>query len=429
MSRDIISKPSGVLLNSGIAMIAISVLISFVVASVIKYPETVNCVGIIVKQNVPIEVYAKSSNVIDSIFAGDNDLVHQGSFLAVSENKVSYAEILKIQKVLEHIDKLVSDKEWILFTIDSTTSHIAFNDTWTGFMKAIALYKTDLSSKLFLSEVKQTTNEINKTLALNSSLQRQIAIYTKELALNKKERDRKQTLYKQGVISESENETQETNYLNQSRQLEVMKSSKISNEIGIEKLKAQLVQIIDTHKKKMADTRMEILNLSLSCRNQLAEWKNQNLYIAPVSGKFLWAQKFSSKQFLTAGSLFGTIVPFSRDAKIMAYAKIPSTSLIEVYKGVEVQLIPQSYPLLDYGYISGTVLQVSLLPVKEQTASKAETVNYLVSISIDTSLVSSNGQKLDYKPNMLADIKIFTKNKSLLTKIFEPLLKILKYTH
>ena len=113
----------------------------------------------------------------------------------------------------------------------------------------------------------------------------------------------------------------------------------------------------------------------------------------------------------------------------MAYAKIPSTSLIEVYKGVEVQLIPQSYPLLDYGYISGTVLQVSLLPVKEQTSSKAETVNYLVSISIDTSLVSSNGQKLDYKPNMLADIKIFTKNKSLLTKIFEPLLKILKYTH
>ncbi len=139
----------------------------------------------------------------------------------------------------------------------------------------------------------------------------------------------------------------------------------------------------------------------------------------------MWAQKFSSKQYLTAGSLLGTIVPDIHRTKIMAYAKIPSTDLVGVYNGVEVQLMPQIYPLLDYGFISGKVSQVSLLPLKVQKDSKAGSADYIITIVIDTSLISSTGQKMEYKPKMVANIKIFTKNRSILTKIFEPTIKLL----
>jgi len=365
--------------------------------------------------------------VIDSMFANDNDGANKGSFLAVTENTINYLQSLKIQHVLDLVESLNKDEEWLLFSIDSATTHITFSDSWNQFIKAIRLYKTALSSAFFSSEINQTTNEINKTIDLNNSLQRQIQIYTKELNLNKKERDRNIILLRQGVLSDSDFEKQETNYLSQSRQLEIMKSSKIINEIGIEKLKALLAKTIDTYKKTLAEMRIEVLNLSQNCRNQLAEWKNINLYISPASGNFVWAQKFSSKQYLTAGSLLGTIVPDIHRTKIMAYAKIPSTDLVEVYKGVEVQLMPQIYPLLDYGFISGKVSQVSLLPLKVQKDSKAGSADYIITIVIDTSLISSTGQKMEYKPKMVANIKIFTKNRSILTKIFEPIIKLLKF--
>ncbi len=425
MSREIISKPSGWLMYSGITMVGIAVFISFTVAALIQYPDTVLGTAMIVQKNAPVEVVARKGGIIDSIYASDGKIVSRADFIAVDDDLVKLFQISHIDSMLGLMTNVNQATDWSKISIDSISAEIPLGSEWNELIKQLRLFQDELKSDIFKHSTDQILKEIQQTKALSESLQKQINIYARELSFSRNEKDRNTRLYKQSVISVSDYEKAESVYLNQARQLEVMKSSLINNNVRITNLESSLLKLKSEHEEKLKSGVTEIGNLVLACKNLSSNWKKDHLYQSPIAGKFIWAEQFSSKPFVQGGQLLGTIIPRLSKKEIVAYSMIPSTALIDVQEGIDVQLVPQSYPLADYGYLPGKVIKVSELPAKSESKNNVQSFEYLVTISLGDSLISSTGQKISYKPKMMADIKIFTKHKSILSHILAPVRRLL----
>lgn len=238
MSREIISKPSGWLMYSGITMIGISLFISFTVAAVIQYPDTVEGVAMIVQKNAPVEVVARKGGIIDSIYATDGKIVSRADIIGVDDDVVKLFQISHIDSMLGLMTNVNQATDWSKISFDSISAEIPLGSEWNELIKRLRLFQDELKSDIFKHSTDQILKEIQQTKELSESLQKQINIYSRELSLSRNEKDRNTRLYKQSVISVSDYEKAESVYLNQARQLEVMKSSLINSNVRITNLES-----------------------------------------------------------------------------------------------------------------------------------------------------------------------------------------------
>ena len=145
--------------------------------------------------------------------------------------------------------------------------------------------------------------------------------------------------------------------------------------------------------------------------------------IADVNGRIEYNSDIIEQQLLTQGDNIGYIIPGkSRNQKFLK-AVVSSDRIGKIDRNCYVIIKADAYPYKEYGTIKASIDDVSSVPININSKP-----SYQLRIDLDDNLITNHNVKIEYRPEMRAQVDIITKDKSILSRILEQFLYLLNHT-
>ena len=210
--QDILTRmPHWILMWSN-ALILLLIVGFFMATWFIKYPDVISGETKITSVNPIYKAVANQSGRLDSILVGENEVVKQGQVLAIIKNNASLEDIRVIKNLL---DKISFKTDNLLFPIDSLPE-MSLGELSASF----ALFENEFLNFRLRNSLQYFTSLNSHELSISSLvlrlklLEEQRSIEIQNIALSKKDFERSQKLYKEGVIAENEFEMNKLDFQN-----------------------------------------------------------------------------------------------------------------------------------------------------------------------------------------------------------------------
>ena len=133
---------------------------------------------------------------------------------------------------------------------------------------------------------------------------------------------------------------------------------------------------------------------------------------SPVNGKLIFPNKTNLLQQVKSGDRLFAVIP-ENPGKLQAYLKFVPSGSGKVKKGQKVRIHIDGYPYMEYGTVSGTINNVSLMPNSEN--------HYTAIAKIPNPLITDYSKKLPFPGELTGVAQIHTEETRLIFRIITPL--------
>ncbi|WBV59185.1 HlyD family efflux transporter periplasmic adaptor subunit [Chryseobacterium camelliae] len=414
--QDILTQPPHWMIRWGNTIILIILVMILMMSYVIKYPEFVPAPIIVTSQNPPEKIEARSSSKIEKIFIKDHQKVKKGDVLMVLQSAANYEDILKLKKI---VDTIASNhlssfpmREGSYFKLGE------LQGDYNNFAKA--LQDEHLFAKLqpYAPENLAANQSIAESRSRISTLKQQKNLEALKYSLTKKNYQRSQKLFKQGVIAAVELENEKIKYLQAQQNLENINISLSQMEESISNLnKTKSGTAINTEKDKISYS-SQTLQLFEQLRKSLKQWEQTYLIASSTNGVASFQQFFGVNQFVKAGDPLVSILPDEKEA-LVGRMSVPTINSGKIMTGEKVLIKLDNYPYQEFGIIEGKVQNISLIPDAQG--------NYYVDVILSKGLKTSYNKTLKFDKELRGNAEIVTKDLRLIERVFYQLRKLLGY--
>jgi len=417
---DMIGKPPGFLLHSGITMVAIIVIALLLLAYFIKYPDKITAAGIITTEVPPLSTLAQSDGELMQMFYENNDSIQAGQYIAYLKNTTDLESIKKLNWAIKKIEESKKSHNYLSFNLPEIDELGMLQESYAAIKQNHEILQLTLRQSGVDHQLNTINKRIEKTKKLNLSLAREKELFFTELQLKEKDVTRQKSLKEDGVISEMDFEKSETEYLQYQRQYEGMQSGIIQNEIVIEGLEQESLQLIEGRNDDLSSQKIS-LNKNLSDLLGLKQLWEETYYVASEqSGVLVYNNDIHLDMFVTSGTVIANVVPSSNSKKIIK-TMIPVRASGKIKKGQEINLKLPAYPYKEFGILKSKVHEIKSLPTTREDGVFYELIGHL-----SDSLITNYDKEIQYQPNMPADSEIITEDRSILERIFGQIVDLVK---
>ena len=161
---------------------------------------------------------------------------------------------------------------------------------------------------------------------------------------------------------------------------------------------------------------------SLSQRLLKADRRSEKIaLISPRDAIVLELSKLSKGSIAKAAEPLITLVP--ADAKMRVEATISSSDIAGIKLGQPARVKLDTFPFQRYGFLEGTVSNLTRDSIEQQAVSGSQRV-YPVTVEVDDFTLESSKTSDSILPGMTLSVEIVTGNRSVISYLFDPLLKI-----
>jgi HlyD family secretion protein len=404
-----LGNPPTWMMRFGVWAILGGVLFLFGLAWFIKYPDVVEAKVILVTENPPIRVLARTSGRVQHLLVKNQQTVQKGQLLAVLDNTADWQDVLKLEKLLENTPLSISLPEQLNLGILQTN--------YSVFSQNLKDYRYFTTQTTVEQKIEHLNNQISHFQQLNDNLQKQKALQEQEFQLTESELSRQKTLFTEGVLSQSDLEKFTATYLQQRRQIEATQANFLNNQLSIDQQRAQ---INDLQHGKSDQTHTKHITLEEDrrrLREAIATWRQTYLIEAPITGSITLAKVWSAEQNLNANDELLTIVPNAAAAHIVGKATLPTTGSGKVTAGMTARLHFADFPARQHGIVEGTVQTLSAVPQKDE---------YTLDIQLPQTLQSTYGKPIPFRQEMQGIAKIVTEDRRVVLRLFDQFRDLLK---
>ncbi len=144
-----------------------------------------------------------------------------------------------------------------------------------------------------------------------------------------------------------------------------------------------------------------------SLKYQVDDWVEKHVLQASTDGTISFVTSIEENKYLRKGALLGYIVP--DDGRYYAEAVLPQNNFGKIDTGLHVQLRFDAYSYEEWGFVGCTISHISNVPTRN---------GFLITIKLDSGLITSNRQRLAYKNGLSAQAIIITKDMRLLERFY-----------
>ena len=452
--NEIIGRPPGWILRSGMTILFIVVAIGLAMTFVIRYPDKIQAAGVITTIDPFKPIIAGTTGVVDTVFVHHQDLVEVNTPLFYIENT---AERKDVQECIKQIDKLEQSLASILphnstsFNVnnikqeDLRISHEFIPPILGGWKELLILGPLQSSFASLTSQVRELNQflhrkdhilkltainrEIEEIRQLNKVLEQEKELTGDEVNLSKKDVKRNQQLYDHGIISEREMERSQAGHLGV-RKIYLLKGSTMAqNRIRIATLDQQITEILANRREQFLLYQSRITEIVLNIRNQYRQWHRQYFIEAPAYGRVQLSSDLVAGQSIPAGKPIGYLIPESvsrYDGQVRSnhkYGKVylPATGIGKIQTGDRAIIRLEAYPYKQYGTIDAQVDEI--YPIAEVQDNGLST--YEIHLPLDSVLRTDYGYPIHYTPDMPVQVNIIADERSLFSRIFEQILNLI----
>lgn len=423
--NDLIGNPPGWILRSGITIIALVVMIGIALSYVISYPDKITAPVVITTKKPPVDLISKANGKINKIFVNDKDTVQNNQIILYIDNTADPEDIERVENFLQKYESISYIPDYLNIHFDDNLITGELNNVISSFSQKFKQFQDLLKQSTVFQKLKFLENEIKGIKKLNEIQSKQIEIYQKEVNIKEKDYNRNTTLHHQRVISDSEKEKMEAEYLTYNRQLENMKSGIVNNKIRIEQLQTQKLELTSQRQEQVQTYLNELAELKTIIKNQIKTWGEKYYIISPINGIIAIPSSITKDIFISQGSQVCSIIPITiagTKNKKIARAMTPISGVGKIEKGSKTIIRFDAYPYKEFGTLNTSVKDISLLPVKDNEGK----VFYDLTINLSDTLITNYNKIIPYHPNMSGVALIITKDKTVFERIFEKFLDLVK---
>ncbi len=382
----------------------------------IKYPEFIPAPIIVTSQNPPEKLQARINSKIEKIFIKDHQKVKKNDILIILQSTAKYQDVLKLRKLMDSIapDQLFS------FPINETSGFRLgeLQGDYNQFAKAFQDEKLFTKLQPYVPENLAANQSLSEYRSRIVTLQQQKNLENAKYELTKKNYQRSQSLYDQGVIAAMELENEKIKFLQEEQDLKNINISISQLQEGISNLnKTKSGASINSEKDKI-NYSAQTLQLFEQLRKSLKQWEQNYLINSSTEGIVSFQLFFSENQFVKSGDVIVTILPNDKEA-LVGRMQVPSVNSGKVRQGEKVLIKLDNYRFQEYGIVEGKVQNISLSP--------DENGNYYVDVILPKGLKTSYNKKLPFDKELRGNAEIVTEDLRLIERFLYQIRKLLKF--
>lgn len=419
--QDIMGTPPKWIIRWGIIIISAVVLLLIIGSYFYKYPDIIKARVTIVSENPPISIVARSDGKLDKLFIADKQKVSANTILGIIENPTNYEDVYSLLNVLKSIHSFFGSSEKIIgLSFEEDYSLGLYHSYYSAFVSQLKDFQTFVSYNPFDQRIKSLTKQVRDYQNYLAKSRDQIAVLRQDYELANNQFLRDSVLNVRNVMSDVNFEKSEAAMLKQKFAYQNAMTQLASAQITTNNLKNQIqeqkILKLETEKKLLAGLKEKYDNLL----NQLRSWEQAFVLKTPVEGNVTFTNFWSANQFVSSGNVVFTIVPDDKQ-HIIGKAIIPVIGAGKIKAGQRVNMKLDNYPYMEFGFLEGTITNISMVPVVTESGSY-----YTAEIQLNNELITNYKKQLPFNQEMQGVAEIITKERRLIERLVEPLVSIFR---
>lgn len=410
--QEIIGRPPHWLVRWGIASFFMVLVLIFLSASTIQYPETIQVPLKLTAINAPIIVEAKTSGKITRLFFEESDRVLEGEVLAWIESRADHESVITFSAVLDSLDFWLASQnlEKIKGIGELRINNLgSLQSSFQTFEQAYRTFLSYLPDNYYYNRKKILEEELVYTKKLSEHLETQKEIYQTRLELSQREFEAQKSLAEKGLVASLELDRAESELSNQKLPLQQTESSIINNLMS---QSAKIKEIMELTREIEQQTSLFAQTI-YSLKSVFDEWKYNHLLTAPVSGTLLYAGVFQEMQNVTSGQ--DIFIINTQSTEFFGELSIAQQSLGKIEEGQKVLVRFNAYPYSEYGSVQASIEYLSEIAVRDSL--------FFAKVEFPDGLQTNYGYKLSPKNGMTGSAEIITQDMRLIRRIYNNLTK------
>lgn len=415
--ENIFGNPPGWILNWGISSIFFFVVVCLGIAAFVRYPDKLYMSATVRSINPPIAIISKTMGEIDSIAFTDKQYINKGALLTNVRTTLNNNDLKQLENFISKYQSIHSLPNYLSIKVPKDLELGVINGSYTLLVQSFEDFQNTLQQNAIFVKIASLQNEINQINRLNESLAKQENFYQKDLNLSIKDFKRNIELNRSGVISDVDKEKAESKLLQENRNVENFRTNRINNDVRVQQLLTEMNTLKSDRAVEVSTKNLQINQLVDKIKGEIKEWRNIYQIKAITDGTITLSRSWSKNQFINQGDTLLTILPQNDNSPLFAIGNLPQKSSGNLKIGQKATLDIQDYPSNQYGVLIGEVEDISILPQGN---------NYLVKLKLPKDLKTTYNKTLPFKQNLEANVSIQTKEYSLLERLFQNILDIMK---
>lgn len=414
--QDILTTPPHWMIRWGNTLIFIILLMSLMMSYFIKYPEFIPAPILVTSQNPPEKLEARTNSKIEKIFIKNGEIVKKNEVLMVLQSSANYKDILKLKTIVDSL----SQNYIFSFPINEASKYKLgeLQSDYNVFSKAFQDERLFSKLQPYAPENLAANQSLTENRSRIAILQQQRQLEVSKFDLSKKNYDRSQILFDQGVISKMELENEKIKYLQAEQNLKNLNISLSQSEESITNLnKTKSGASINSEKDKINYSSTTVQSFE-QLRKSLKQWEITYLITSSTNGKVSFQQFWGENQFLKSGDVILSILPNEKTA-IVGRMFVPTANSGKIISGQKVLIKLDNYRYQEFGIVEGKVQNISLTPDKDG--------NYYVDVILPNGLKTSHNKTLPFDKELKGNAEIVTQDLRLIERFFYQIRKLLGY--
>ncbi|HIC8924017.1 HlyD family secretion protein [Elizabethkingia anophelis] len=414
--QDILTRPPHWMIRWGNTLIFIILLLILLMSYIIKYPEFVPSQVVISTQNPPEKLESRINSKIEALFVKDHQVVTKGQQLLILQSTARYQDVLKLRDIVNNLD----NRQLENFPLGETSGFKLgeVQGDYNAFAKALTDEQLYTRLQPYAPDNIAAEQSLSESRNRIQALQQQKRLEQAKYELSKKEFERSQQLYNQGVISASELDQERIKLLQAGQSVENVNMSISQLQEGISGIQKTRSGVSINAQKDKVNFSSQTIQLFEQLRKSLNSWEQNYLFTSSADGTVSFQQYLGEHQFVKSGEVLITVMPKERET-LIGRLTVPSTNSGKVKPGQKVLIKLDNYQFQEFGIVEGRVRNMSSVPDKDG--------NYYVDVSLPKGLITSYNKKLSFDKELKGNAEIVTKDLRLIERFFYQFRKLLGY--
>ena len=416
--QEIVQQSPRWLIRSGIMLILGFVLVLLSGSYFFKYPDVINADIVVLSENPPAYLAARTTGRIDSILVTDQQMVSEGQIIAVLENTARFSDALKLKDLLLQMEPFMQSFDTLAAVHSRADLQLGdIQSDYSSFIRIYNDYFTLLRLKLHQKKIKALRQQISMNKIYYDRLWAQKRDMDADFKIANNQFRRDSSLQQKGVLSDLDLEKTKGVLIQKKYNLNGSRTKLAETQGSIIKLEQEVVDAemdFADQKKKAQSTLIEAMNV---LKSRLAYWEQAFVIKSPISGRVSFASFWSKNQQVKKDETVFSVIP-EKQSQIIGRINLPVKGAGKVAIGQKVNIRFENFPYMEYGYVRGNVKNISLMPNNE---------SYVVEVDMPQNLKTNYDVELKFSQEMKGSAEIITSDLRLIERFFNPVKSMLKH--
>lgn len=414
--QDILSQPPNWMIRWGNTLVLGILGMILLMSYFIKYPEFISAPIIVTSQNPPEKLEARINSKIEKILIKNQQEVKKNEILMILQSTANYQDVLRLKKLVDSI----SPNQIFSFPITETSRFKLgeLQSDYNTFAKAFQDEKLFTKLQPYAPENLAANQGLLEYSGRIATLKQQLSLEDEKFDLSKKNFNRSQSLFDQGVISKMELENEKIKYLQAEQNLKNIHISLSQMQEGISTINKTKSGASISAQKDKSNYASQTLQMFEQLRKSLKQWEQSYLFISSTDGVASFQQFWGENQFIKTNDVVLSILPNDRMA-VVGRMQVPSNNSGKIFPGEKVLIKLDNYRFQEYGIVEGKVQNISLAPDDKG--------NYYVDVVLPNALMTSYHKTLTFDKELKGNAEIVTQDLRLIERFFYQIRELLGY--